>query len=75
MKKRFPALFLSASMVFSLPVPPAGAAETEDGYEGILEEYADTSAGFFYWLYTTERDSDACNAYLLLTTGACSEVD
>ena len=75
MRRRFPALFLSASMVFSLPVPPAGAAETEDGYEGILEEYADTSAGFFYWLYTTERDSDACNAYLLLTTGACSEVD
>ena len=44
MKKRFPALFLSAAMVFSLPALPAGAAETEDGYEGILEEYADTSA-------------------------------
>ena len=36
------------------------------------EETTETvsSATFFYWLYTEKGDSDAYNAYLLLTTGS-----
>lgn len=75
MKKRLTAMILSIVMAFSLLAFPAGAAESDDEYEGILEEYAETSAGFFYWLYVTEDDSDAYDAYLLLTAGAYGDTD
>ena len=77
MKRRLTAMLLSLTMVFSLTVFPAGAADSDGGdeYEGILEEYAETSAGFFYWLSVTQDDSDAYDAYLLLTTGGYGSTD
>ena len=77
MKRRLTAMLLSAAMVLSLTAFPAGAADSdgEDEHEGILEEYAETSAGFFYWLSVTKGDRDAYNAYLLLTTGGYGSTD
>ena len=71
--KRFISVFLSVCMLAGLLVLPAGAAESEEEWE--LTEYAESSAGFFYWLYCETGEEDAWEAWVLLTEGRYGDND
>ena len=60
------ALLLAAGSVSFNPVYGA-----EDDASSVVV----SSADFFYWLYENEGDTDAYNAYLLLTTGSYGSTD